>query len=296
MMRPAGFRVLPYGGRGVVGTYWKRVVFQCSERGEGCFMKTELESICDLVRACGEIIKNADRGNLHVDAKSGHANFVTEYDKLVQEKLRVGLQEIMPDARFIGEEGSTQQFAPIGKFFVVDPIDGTQNFIKDYHLSCVSVALIVDGAAELGVVYNPYTDEMFTAQRGAGSFCNGRRLAVSAQPLENAVVLFGTSPYHEDLSERSFKLAYSLFRRSLDVRRSGSAALDLCAVAAGRAELFFELALAPWDYAAGALIVQEAGGMVTTVDGGALAYDRQCPVFARGTGISDTALDEIKQV
>ena len=154
------------------------------------------------------------------------------------------------------------------------------------------MALIVDGAAELGVVYNPYTDEMFTAQRGVGSFCNGRRLAVSTQPLENAVVLFGTSPYREDLSERSFKLAYSLFRRSLDVRRSGSAALDLCAVAAGRAELFFELALAPWDYAAGSLIVQEAGAMVTTIDGGALTYDRQCPVFARGTGISDTALDD----
>ena len=255
-------------------------------------MKTELKSICDLVRTCGEIIRNADRGNLHVDAKHGHANFVTAYDKLVQDRLREGLQTIMPEASFIGEEGSAQQFSSVGKFFIVDPIDGTQNFIKDYHQSCISVALVVDGAAELGVVYNPYSDEMFTAWRGGGAFCNGRRLAVSEQPLENAVVLFGTAPYHEELGERSFKLAYSLFRRSLDVRRSGSAALDLCAVAAGRAELFFELVLAPWDYAAGALIVREAGGTVTTVDGGTLAYDHQCSVFARGTGIPDTALDD----
>ena len=254
-------------------------------------MKSELELICDLVRSCGEIIKNADRGNLHVDSKGGHANFVTEYDRLIQERLRVGLLEIMPDARFIGEEGSAQQFSSVGKFFIVDPIDGTQNFIKDYHLSCVSVALIVDGAAELGVVYNPYTDEMFSARRGAGAFCNGRRLAVSSQPLENAVVVFGTSPYHEDLSERSFKLAYALFKKSLDVRRSGSAALDLCAIAAGRAELFFELLLEPWDYAAGRLLVEEAGGTVTDADGNELAYDRQCSVFARGTGISANELN-----
>lgn len=253
-------------------------------------MKSKLDSICDLVRSCGEILKTADRGNLHVDAKSGHANFVTAYDTLIQERLRVGLLAILPEAKFIGEEGSAQRFSPVGKFFIVDPIDGTQNFINDYHHSCVSVALIVDGAAELGVVYNPYTDEMFTAKRGEGAFCNGRRLAVSGQPLERGLVLFGTSPYHEDLSEATFRTAYALFRKSLDVRRSGSAALDLCAVAAGRVELFFELVLAPWDYAAGALIVQEAGGKVTEVEGAPLAYDHQCSVFARGSGIADAAL------
>ena len=94
-------------------------------------MKSELEQICDLVRACGQFIKDADRSHLHVDAKGGHANFVTEYDKQVQERLRVGLREIMPDAHFVGEEGTTQAFAPTGEFFIVDPIDGTTNFIKD---------------------------------------------------------------------------------------------------------------------------------------------------------------------
>ncbi len=244
-------------------------------------MKPELESICNLVRACGQFIKDIDRGHLHVDAKSGRADLVTQYDKQVQERLRKGLLEIMPDAHFVGEEGSTQQFAPTGTFFIVDPIDGTTNFIKDYHFSCISVALVVDNAAELGVIYNPYTDEMFCAQRGEGAFCNGKRLHVSNEPLENGIVVFGTAPYHEELNEKTFQLAYAYFKKALDVRRSGSAALDLCTIAAGRAELFFELVLSPWDYAAGALIVEEAGGLVSDYDGRPLAYDRPCSVLAR---------------
>ena len=244
-------------------------------------MKPELESICNLVRACGLFIKDIDRGHLHVDAKSGRADLVTQYDKQVQERLRTGLLEIMPDAHFVGEEGSTQQFAPTGTFFIVDPIDGTTNFIKDYHFSCISVALVVDNAAELGVIYNPYTDEMFYAQRGEGAFCNGKRLNVSNEPLENGIVVFGTAPYHEELNEKTFQLAYAYFKKALDVRRSGSAALDLCTIAAGRAELFFELVLSPWDYAAGALIVEEAGGLVSDYDGRPLAYDHPCSVLAR---------------
>ena len=241
----------------------------------------ELESIRELVRACGLFIKDIDRQSLHVDAKSGRADLVTQYDKEVQERLRKGLLEIMPDAHFVGEEGSTQAFAPVGKFFIVDPIDGTTNFVKGYNFSSISVALVVDNAAELGVIYNPYADEMFWAQRGQGAFCNGRPLHVSDEPLENGIVVFGTAPYHEELSERTFQLAYDYFKKALDIRRSGSAALDLCSVAAGRAELFFELLLSPWDFAAGALIVTEAGGVVTDCDGRPLAYDRPCSVLAR---------------
>ena len=244
-------------------------------------MKAELESICGLVRDCGMSIKDIDRGHLHVDAKSSRTDLVTQYDKEVQERLRKGLLEIMPDAHFVGEEGTTQTFAHAGKFFIVDPIDGTTNFVKDYHFSCISVALVIDNAAELGVIYNPYADEMFWAQRGHGAFCNGKRLHVSNEPLENGIVVFGTAPYHEELSEKTFQLAYGYFKKALDIRRSGSAALDLCTIAAGRAERFFELFLSPWDFAAGALMVTEAGGLVTDCDGRPLAYDRPCSVLAR---------------
>ena len=243
--------------------------------------ESHLHLIVELVRECGQFIKDADRRHLHVDSKAGRANFVTEYDKKVQERLRSGLLEIMPDAHFIGEEGTTQAFSPSGKFFIVDPIDGTTNFIKDYRFSCVSVGLVVDGLPEFGVIYNPYLDEMFSARRGCGAFCNGNRIHVSSEPLENAIVVFGTSPYREDLTDRSFNLARAYFKKAMDIRRSGSAALDMCSVAAGRAELFFELSLSPWDYAAGALIVKEAGGIVSDIDGKELDFGHQSSVVAR---------------
>ena len=242
---------------------------------------TCLEPVCELIRECGQFIKDADRSHLRIDQKCGRANFVTEYDRKVQERLRAGLLELMPSAQFIGEEGSAQKFSTTGKFFIVDPIDGTTNFIKDYRVSCISVGLVVDGTAELGVIYNPYLDEMFSAMRGCGAFCNGSRLHVSSEPLENALVIFGTSPYREDLTDRTFNLACAYFKKAVDVRRSGSAALDMCSVAAGRAELFFELSLSPWDYAAGSLIVKEAGGLVSDINGKELAYDRQCSVIAK---------------
>ena len=139
----------------------------------------------------------------------------------------------------------------------------------------------MSGKVEIGIVYNPYLNEMFWAQRGKGAYCNDKRINVSNQPLNNGIVLFGTSLYYEELNEKTFEMAYEYFKQALDVRRSGSAALDLCSIAAGRAELFFELRLSPWDYAAGTLIVEEAGGVVTTVEGEAISFDKPCSVLAR---------------
>ena len=247
-------------------------------------MRAEDEKkIIALVRQCGEIIRNAKRDELAIRSKAGSANFVTGYDVYVQEQLKKGLAEIVPNARFIGEEGDRELFSAQGKFFIVDPIDGTTNFIKDYHMSCVSVAYVEDGQVCFAVIYNPYLDEMFWAKRGEGAFCNGTPIHVSDQPLSNGIVLFGTSPYNEELAKRSFELAYDYFCKALDVRRSGSAALDLCAIAAGRAELYFELLLSPWDYAAGSLLVEEAGGVITTVEGDPISFDHPCSILASGT-------------
>ena len=221
--------------------------------------KELLKKITDVVRECGEIILHADRSKSHIDEKAGHANFVTAYDKKVQQILQKNLLQLLPEAGFI---------------------DGTTNFIKDYHMSVISVGLTLDGEKYMGVVYNPYSDEMFTAIKGQGAYLNGRSIHVSSEPLSNGLVLFGTAPYFEELSKRSFEMAYDYFKKALDVRRSGSAALDLCSVAAGRAELFFELSLSPWDFAAGALILEEAGGKVTTVEGGPLTLQAGCSVLA----------------
>ncbi len=248
--------------------------------------KKLLEDICTIVRSCGEIIKNADREHIAIDEKTGLANFVTEYDKKIEAILKKELLALVPDAKFIGEEGDQAEFDKKSKFFIVDPIDGTTNFIKDYRMSCISVALIEGGEARIGVVYNPYSDEMFTAIAGEGAFCNGKRIHVSEEPLENGLILFGAAPYYEELYEDSFKRAFEYFKKGLDVRRSGSAALDLCSIAAGRAELYFELRLYPWDHSAGALLVKEAGGIVTTVDGDAVPYDRPSSILATNKRIA----------
>ena len=239
-----------------------------------------IETIEQIVKDCGAIILNAERNSEMVDEKSGRANFVTTYDKMVQNLLQEKLKDAFPEAVFVGEEEDVHQSIKSGYAFIVDPIDGTTNFIKDYKVSCISVGVSKDGEPYMGVVYNPYLNEMFTAKKGEGAYCNGKRISVSEEPLSNGLVLFGTAPYYEELSQKSFELAYDYFKKALDIRRSGSAALDLCSVAAGRAELYFELILQPWDYAAGMLIVTEAGGKVTCVDGTSIKYGEVCSVLA----------------
>lgn len=239
-----------------------------------------IQEITEAVRSCSAILLRAEQIDDSVTAKEGHANYVTIYDKQVQEALRERLLTILPEAVFVGEEEDVHHSIEHGYAFIVDPIDGTTNFIKDYHASAISVGLIKDAKRYMGVVYNPYLDEVYTAVKGKGAFLNGSPIQVSRQPLENGIVIFGTATYYEEYAKATFDMAYDYYCKALDVRRSGSAALDLCNIAAGRAELFFELRLCPWDYAAGSLIVEEAGGVVTTIDGGELPLNEGCGVLA----------------
>ena len=231
-------------------------------------------------RACAMIFRDADRSSLDIDAKEGTANFVTKYDKLVQEEIKKRLAKTFPEAVFVGEEEDIHASIESGYAFVVDPIDGTNNFIRNLHASVISVALLKDKEPVLGVVYNPYADEMFTAIKGQGAHLNGEAIRVSNRDISNGMVIFGSSAYYDELRKKSYDMLSDYAGRFLDSRRSGSAALDMCTVACGRAELFFELRLCPWDYAAGGLIVKEAGGIARRIEGGDLTYDRQCSVFA----------------
>ena len=250
-------------------------------------MKAILDKICISLRKCGQILLNADRSKAAIDAKGGHGNFVTEYDKKIQEILRADLFEILPEAVFIGEEDEIHSYSNTGYAFIVDPIDGTTNFIKDYHKSCISVGLIKDGVQQLGAIYNPNADEMFTAIKDQGAFMNGSPIHVSDQPLERSLVLFGTSPYYADLCRISFELAAEYLKECIDVRRAGSAALDLCDVAIGRAEIYFEPLVCPWDHAAGSLIVKEAGGNIGCLDGSPLPLDRPTSILV-SNGVAKT--------
>ncbi|MCQ2532561.1 MAG: inositol monophosphatase [Saccharofermentans sp.] len=247
--------------------------------------KTLLDEIISVARFCGDIILNADRSDIGIKDKEGRANFVTEYDCKVQKVAQEKLQKILPEAEFLGEEDNSEIDSSREYVFVVDPIDGTTNFIKDYHTSCISIGLVKGGKRYLGVVFNPYLDEMFYAVKGEGAYLNGKKIHVSSEELSNGIVLFGSSPYNQELSKASFELAYKYFQKALDIRRSGSAAIDLCSIAAGRAELYFEMILSPWDFAAGALIVEEAGGIITTLEGEEVPCFEKSSILARNKEI-----------
>lgn len=246
-----------------------------------------LEEIIKLVHTCGTIMSNASDIERQTHQKSGKGNFVTDYDSRIQKILEKGLLELLPEAVFLGEEDQMDQTdISRGYSFIVDPIDGTANFTRGLDASCVSVALARDGRPVLGVVHNPYRHETFYALKGKGAYVNGKKISVSHRSLEEGMILFGTAPYKEELARRSFEIAYRYMSHAQDLRRSGSAALDLCTVACGKAEFFFELSLCPWDYAAGALIVEEAGGIVSDLAGNPLTYDRKQTVTARGPKVN----------
>ncbi len=234
-----------------------------------------LEKLC---RRIGNAEREAAELFLHAhsilaETKTSKRDFVTEYDRHVQEMLTQKLREAIPDAHFFCEEMNEQDSLDAEHLFIIDPIDGTMNFVRGFHHSCISVAYANRGTVCVGVIYNPYVDEMFTAVLGRGALLNGRPIRVSDTCLSDSVVCFGTSPYAPELQSRSVGLAGKLLAEGLDLRREGSAALDLCSVAAGRAGLYFELQLSLWDYAAGALIVREAGGRCSRVDGSAFPSD-----------------------
>lgn len=239
-----------------------------------------LEKIIPIVREAGGIVLSARDIWSHTHEKSSAADLVTEYDLAVENFLKEKLPPLVPGAVFFGEEETENADPGRGWAFIVDPIDGTTNFVRGLRQSAISVALAHDGVLEYGVVYDPYKDELFSARRGGGAFLNGRPIHVSRRPLSEGIFGMGTAIYRREYLEPTMRLAEQLFRRSCDFRRLGSAALDLCDVACGRMELFFEYSLCPWDYAAGSLIITEAGGLVCTLEGGPLSLAERCSVWA----------------
>ena len=226
-----------------------------------------LDQIIPIVRQAGEIVLSARDIAAHTHDKGSPSDLVTEYDLAVERFLKEKLPPLVPGSVFFGEEEAERDDPSRGWAFIVDPIDGTTNFVRGLRQSAVSVALAKDGAVEYGVVYDLYKDELFSARRGGGAFLNGSPIHVSTRPLSQGVFGMGTAIYKREYLEPTMRLTEQLFRRSCDFRRLGSAALDLCNVACGRTEVFFEYSLCPWDYAAGSLLVCEAGGRICTLEG-----------------------------
>ncbi len=240
-------------------------------------MKYDLKEIekvsSDVAKLCGKIILGAEFKHVDFENKTGIRDLVTEYDVAVQKLAIEKLSEKYPKAVFFAEEGDDKGKIDSEMTFVIDPIDGTANFANNMNISCISIACFLSGVPSVGVVYNPYTDELFCGAKGCGATLNSMPIKATENDLEKSLVLFGTSPYNLELFDRTMEKLRHIFPKCLDVRRCGAAALDICSVAAGKAGLFFEEILATWDFAAGLVILEEAGGTAVTTEGNALPLD-----------------------
>ena len=251
--------------------------------------QTILDGVVCAAREAGRIMLEADDVRTDLTTKAGHGNFVTAYDRRVQAYLAGALRTLLPEARFIGEEDGADAVPEAGwrgYAFCVDPIDGTTNFVTGFRPSVTSIALLRDGAPYLAAVYNPYADLMLTAVRGEGARCNGAPIRSSAEPLANSLALFGTAAYNPELNARTVALCADYLPRCLDLRRTGTAAWDLCSVAMGTVGLFFELRLQLWDFAAAGLIAQEAGCRLTDLDGAPLAWNGPSSILCASRGVA----------
>ena len=235
----------------------------------------------NIVRVCGKQIVGAKDEKLEIEKKEGIGNIVTQYDKQIQAELKEKLLELLPEANFIGEENDySANILDVGYTFIVDPIDGTTNFSRGLSLSSISVGLLKDGAPYIGVCYNPYIDEMFIAQRGKGAYLNMKPIYVSNKKLNEGIVLTGSASYYKELREQYLNIMNKFTTIATDFRRFGSAVIELCNIACGRAEVYFELRLQPWDYAAAMLIIEEAGGKVSQVSGEKVRFDKPISILA----------------
>ncbi len=238
-----------------------------------------MEKLYRIVKAAGELMLSAVNIADTVTEKGQACDLVTAYDKAVQDKLCRELKEAYPHCGIYAEEDDLCDIDH-DSYFIIDPIDGTTNFVRELHHSCISVGLYSKGEIVAAAVYNPFAHELFTAEKGKGAYLNGKDLHVTDADLPNSLVLFGSAIYYRDTVPATLRFVEELFPLCIDFRRGGSAALDLCYVAAGKADLFFECCLRPWDYAAGSLIVREAGGLVSALDGSPLRFYDRCSVAA----------------
>ncbi len=227
-----------------------------------------LDFAVELARAAGDVLKHYAGREKHIEFK-GRANLVTVADKQSESLVIDAIRRRYPNHSILAEESGALAATGVTEGqWVIDPLDGTTNFAHQYPFYCVSIAFEQAGDVTCGAIYDPVRDEMFSASRGSGAFLNGQRLTVSDVPkLRDALLLTGFPYNMREIIDTVAGQFRAFLMESQAVRRGGSAALDLCYLAAGRCDGFWELNLHPWDTAAGTIILEEAGGRLTDFTG-----------------------------
>ncbi|HEX2864413.1 MAG TPA: inositol monophosphatase family protein [Deinococcales bacterium] len=250
-----------------------------------------LDTAVRAARRAGGLHLSYRGGELGIQTKSTEADLVTVVDRAAEEAIREEILADFPDHAILGEEGGEAGGSASGALWVVDPLDGTVNYAHGFPFYCVSIALDLDGRTVVGAVLDAVHDELFTATLGGGAFLNGRPIHVSAvAELTPRSMLATGFPYDVEGALASLTVFQRFLLRNIPVRRPGAAALDLCSVACGRFDGFWEGKLNAWDCAAGNLIIQEAGGTVTNVRGEPFRYEDR-PVVASNGLIHQAILD-----
>lgn len=243
-----------------------------------------MKQLAEVLQKAGELMLRWE--NPAVYAKGKHADFVTEADVAVQDYLMEQLARMYPGAKFFAEEKKDNVLTD-GFTFIIDPIDGTTNYFRRRACSMISVGAVENKRPVLGAIYDPYQGRLYHAEIGKGAWCNEEHLHVSEEPIERALIGLGTSPYYDELMALTGRTVGALMPRVADLRRTGSAAMELCDIAAGRSDGCFEWLLQPWDYCAGVLLVEEAGGRCGNIMGGEATYEAGIPFMAANSACYD---------
>ncbi|MBF8263276.1 MAG: Inositol-1-monophosphatase [Parachlamydiales bacterium] len=215
----------------------------------------------DAALLAGDILNQGFGTDFSISCKSGKHNLVTEYDHKSEKAIIEFIRQNIPSSEFLAEESGRQEKKGSSILWIIDPLDGTVNFAHGIPVFSVSIAASMNGQVESGVVYQPVTHELFVAQKGHGAYLNGRRIAVTKIPTLDQAFLATGFPYNlAENPSHCIEHFTDILRLGIPIRRLGSAAIDLAYTAAGRFDGFFETRLAPWDCAAGCLLIEEAGG------------------------------------
>jgi myo-inositol-1(or 4)-monophosphatase len=250
-----------------------------------------LETAILAARAAGEIQRSYVGKDLSVVSKGVESDLVTIVDGECERLIRQTILQAFPSHQILGEEGGS--VGESDHIWIVDPLDGTVNYAHGFPFYCVSIALEVAGVREVGVVYDPIRDELFSAIRGGGAFLNGATIAVSSQATLSGRAMLATGfPYDTATALAALEVFKRFLALGLPIRRPGAAALDLCYVACGRIDGFFEYKLNAWDCAAGILIIEEAGGQVSNFSGNTYRYDDK-KIVASNAKIHNAMLETI---